>query len=384
MENKKTLTTNGMTIPHFLLILVALAMTGLSVYLFNYDVQTVYPLAQLGDSSSLCNNSGFFSCAKAVYSPVAFIFGIPIALAGILLGIFFLVGSIFPSRKLEGTNHLLALINAVGCFVLFLYSLIFLKGLCPFCTLFYISSWIAAFLFWRYSAEKKIDLKVFGIYVLIGIITIASYLFYIKGRKEEISKAAEPLLKQFASYPDLGNPTPESPYKIHKSTENFADAPIRISIFSDFQCPFCGKVATSMHNAIQRYKGKINIQYYFYPMDNECNSDMQNPMHQVACKAAYLAACVPENFTEVHDRLFEIGPDLEAKVLSDYAKKLGVETCYNDSKTRDKVVELINVARTFRIKATPTMLINGVKIEGMLPDLQLNIILDDLVKKAQK
>lgn len=383
MENKKSLTTDGMTIPHFFLIIAALAMTAFSIYLLIYDVQTVYPMAQLGAPSSLCNSHGFFSCAKAVYSPAAFIFGIPIALAGILLGAFLLFGSIFPSKKIEGTNFILVLLNAAGCFILFLFSLIFLKGLCPFCTLFYVSSWFAAFLFWRYSSEKKIDFKVFGIYALIGVVTIAAYLFYIKDRKAEINRAAGPLLQQFASYPDLGNPTNESPYKIYKSTEKFADAPIRISIFSDFQCPFCGKLATAMHDAIERYKGKINIQYFYYPMDSECNSDMQGPMHPVACKAAYLAACVPEKFSEVHDRLFEIGPDLDGAFLADYAKKLGAETCYADPKTKEKVIESINVARQFRVTATPTLLINGVKIEGMLPAHQLNIILDDLVKKAK-
>lgn len=381
MENKKSLTTNGMTISHFLLIVAALAMTSFSIYLLIYDVQTIYPLAQLGDTNSLCSSTGFFSCAKAVYSPAAFIFGVPIALAGILLGIFLLIGSIFPSKKLEGTNHILVLLNAVGCFILFLFSLIALKGLCPFCTLFYISSWVAAFLFWRYSSDRKINWQVFGIYVLVGILSIAAYFFYIQGRKAEISKTAGPLIQQFTSYPDLGTPTTDFPNTIYKSTEKFADAPIRISIFSDFQCPFCGKLATSLHDTIQRYKGKINIQYFFYPMDNECNSDMQGPMHPVACKAAYLASCVPEKFAEVHDRLFELGPDLDATFLADYAKKLKIEACYNDPKTRERVIESVNIARQFRVKATPTLLINGIKIEGMLPPYQLNIILDYLIQK---
>lgn len=384
MDQNKSLTTSGMTIPHFFLMAAALAMACLSIYLLTYDIQAVYPLAQLGTPSSLCDSQGFFSCAKAVYSPAAFIFGIPIALAGILLGLFLLFSSIFPSTKLEGTNRYIVFLNAAGCLVLFFYSLIFLKGLCPFCTLFYISSWIAAFLFYRYGTEKKFDFKVFGVYALIGIIAIASYLVYINGRKAEIARTAEPLLKQFYSYPDLGNPNPESPHKIYKSTENFADAPIRISIFSDFQCPFCGKLGKLMHDTVERYKGKINIQYFFYPMDNECNSDMQGPMHPVACKAAYVAACSGEKFAEVHDKLFEIGPELNPEFLSNYAKDLKVEACVADPKTRENVIASINVARSFRVTATPTMLINGVKIEGMLPPHQLNIILDDLVKKAKK
>ncbi len=383
MDQNKNLTLSGMTIPHFLLFVAALAMSALSIYLFVYDVQTVYPLAQLGTPSSLCESTGFFSCAKAVYSPAAFIFGIPIALAGFLLGVFLLIGSIFPSKKFEGTNHILVLLNALGCFILFLYSLIALKGLCPFCTLFYIASWLAAFLFWRYSSERKIDIKVFASYALVGVIAIGAYLAYINDRKASIQQAAQPLLKQFYSYPDLGNPNPESPYKIFKSTENFADAPIRISIFSDFQCPFCGKLGKQMHDTIQRYKGKINVQYYYYPMDNECNSDMQGPMHPVACKAAYLAACAPERFAEVHDKLFEVGSELTADYINNYAKNLKVEACLNDPKTKEKVIESINVARNFRVSATPTMIINGVKIEGMLPAFQMNIILDDIISKAK-
>jgi hypothetical protein len=58
---------------------------------------------------------------------------VPIAVPGMMIGVFFLLGFLLPKQHLEGTNHFLAIVNFIGCLGLFLYSIIFLKGLCPMC-----------------------------------------------------------------------------------------------------------------------------------------------------------------------------------------------------------------------------------------------------------
>src|SRR5690606_33581738 len=104
--------------------------------------------------------------------------------------------------------------------------------------------------------------------------------------------------QQFETLKDMGTPSYESPYKIHMATENFADAPVRISVFSDFQCPFCKLVSEQIPDLARGYEDKVNIQYLFYPLDNACNPELKREMHRFACKAAYLAACDKEKFVE--------------------------------------------------------------------------------------
>ena len=58
--------------------------------------------------------------------------------------------------------------------------------------------------------------------------------------------------------------------------------------------------------------------------------------------------------------------------------------CYQKKEIKEIVVEMIKQADEYNIKSTPTLLINGRKIEGVLMPNQLSIILDSLLKKKGK
>ena len=117
----------------------------------------------------------------------------------------------------------------------------------------------------------------------------------------------------------------------------------------------------------------------------ECNANMKRSIgHDSACKASYFAACLPNKFHAIHDDLFRNQDSLTPLWVEEYAKKEGVLDCYKNPKTKDKVVSYIDKASSFNIKSTPTLLVNGVKIEGVLPFPQLAIILDEIIKRATK
>lgn len=376
-DKSKNLTLHGMSVPHVMLILTSLAMIGVSVYLLAHYFQTFFPEGLTG--GSLCNIQGFFSCDSVAYSPISRIFTIPISLFGILSGSFLVWSSIFPSKKLEETNHILTRINFAGCLTLFLYSIIFLGKLCPFCTLYYVFSGLACYLFYKYSDLKKINIKPIAIYAVITIIS-SSVIGYVINQKElKQDRMKGPLIEQFFSLPNLG--TPQSDYRNVSSTKKFSDAPVRISVFSDFECPFCSKLAESMKRVAVKYEGKINIQFISYPLDQECNSNVKRPFHAFACKASYIAACAKSNFNEVHDELFENVSNFSEAWLKKYAKEIGVLECMNSIDTKEKVVKMINMADQFNIQSTPIMLINGVKIEGVKPLKVYYMIIDEIIRR---
>jgi protein-disulfide isomerase/uncharacterized membrane protein len=364
----------------WLLLIAAVGMVISSIYLTGHYFDTHFPQG-LG-ASYLCNFSSFFSCDAASYSPLSNLWGVPISFMGILIGLL-LATHLFSTIIFTRASHFVAHLNSVGCITLFIYSIAILGHLCPVCFVYYLFSLLASFALWRDQHSPTIELKPLAIWGAIFLIAVAGMKLYVEKRARGMKLLAPSLIKEYDSNKNLGAPTTDSAYRVLTATENFKDAPIQLTIFSDFQCPACAMLSQALHALSSKYQGKINAQYFFYPLDDNCNPSMEGPLHQLACQAAYLASCMPNEFPRVHDQIFEQGHNLSAKWLSEYAKKEGVAECYQDSATKDKVVEMISQAGPFKIRSTPTMILNGVKIEGVLPLGQLFILFDELLKRAE-
>jgi protein-disulfide isomerase/uncharacterized membrane protein len=380
MEKKKSLTLNGMTGINFLFILNAVAMIGVGIYLTTHFYNTLYP-TQLGAGKTLCDISNFFNCDAATYSKLSNLAGIPISFFGVIMGLMFVFTSLMPSEAMEKTASAFAKYNFIGCVALFVFSIGALGSLCPFCTVYYALSGLAAFLLWKYGNNSWApDIKVtaaWGGIVLVG----AFFMYQHTASKEDVrSKLNSSIVEQYRKLAFLGDPKEESPFKIYMATEKFADAPIRISIFSDFECPFCKVVADQMPELIRRFPKQINIQYFFYPLDAKCNSNVKSRFHENACDAAFIAACDEKKFAEVHDEIFAEQEKLKGGALAEIAKKNSLETCLNNEEVKNKVIKLINQADQYNLKSTPTIIVNGKKIEGTIPSNQFFAIFEDLLQ----
>ena len=379
MDSKKSLTLNGMTGLNFLFILNAIAMIATSAYLTSHFYETLYP-TKLGGAATLCNVSNFFNCDAATYSILSNIAGVPISFFGIIVGAIFLISALMPSEQLERTSSALSKYNAIGCVLLFFFSIGALGSLCPFCTLYYALSILAWFLLWNKGINTWIpDVKwsgIFGAILLIGSFMMGQHT---AGKEEKKTKVAQAIVKQYNSLAFIGEPDQDSPYRIHSATEKFADAPIRMTIFSDFECPFCKFVSDQMSEIVRIYGKQINIQYMFYPLDSKCNPQMKQRGHVNACDAAAVAACDPAKFHKVHDEIFASQASL-ANDLKSIAEKNGVTSCLNNQEAMNKVIEIINLSAKFNIKSTPTIILNGKKIEGTIPNYQFFAIFEELLK----
>jgi protein-disulfide isomerase/uncharacterized membrane protein len=381
MEQKKSLTLNGISGLNFLFILNAAAMIGVSIYLTTHFYDVLYP-TKLGGANTICNISNFFNCDAATYSKISNIAGIPISFFGIIVGLLFIFTSLMPGEALERTSSAVAKYNFIGCIALFLFSLGALGSLCPFCTVYYVLSGIAFFLLWKHGINTWVpDTKVAAGWAVL--LLAGSFFMYqtTKEKEETNTKLNASIIQQFNALANLGEPDMESPYKIHQATEKFSDAPIRITVFSDFQCPFCKMVAEQMPELVRRYPKQINIQYMFYPLDSKCNSNLKARMHPTACDAAAIAACDPAKFLEVHDEIFANQDKLNQGVLADIAKKHNLVGCTEKEDVKNKVIESINQGTKFNLKSTPTIIVNGKKIEGSIPNRQFFAIFDEILSK---
>lgn len=357
--------------------LLSALMIGFSIYLTSHYFALKFPTGL--ESGSLCNLNSFFNCDKTTLSPASNIGGVPISIFGIIVGLFVIAGMLIKNENYEKTVYSLLILNFVGCVVLFFYSLVILGGLCPFCTLYYIASGLTLFLFYKKSESYLPHFPIFLVFLAIALIAAFVTRMSVNSKLQVSTAVVNDLIKQYYSLPNLGEPAVKSEFKI-ASAEN---APIQMVIFSDFECPACRALSDLMPQILLRYGGKVNIQYFFYPLDNNCNPSMERPMHQYACKAAYVAVCSPvENFGVLHDEIFH-NQEKIADYLSDVIKSKKLETCVADPKTKEKVQSLIAAAAPFNIRSTPSFLLNGVKIEGVLPSDQLFAIMDEILKRSQ-
>ncbi len=379
---KKNLTLNGFTIPHTVFVVLSVAMAIVSIYLTKHFYQVHFPTG-IGGGEGLCAGDGFWGCNKATLSSLGHILFVPTSFFGIIIGLLGVFGAIFSSERMESTNKFFIYLNALGCLGLLFYSLIALGGLCPFCTAYYALSFIAAFMFFKFSDHKAFpDLKITAVYGLIVILPAAYMSYYFGKEKSKQASLSSQYVKQFEGLKDMGEPTYISPYKINMATEEWSEAPVRIAVFSDFQCPFCQKVAEQIPQLIRGLKDKVNVAYYFYPLDNACNPAITRSFHQYACQAAFLAACDKEKFGEVHDAIFERQPELSAENLCALGKKNSASVAALKTKRRKRrSLERLTQGEAFQLKSTPTIIINGKKIEGSIPTVHLRAIVESLLNK---
>ena len=390
MSNEKSIKNMSFNF-NVLLFVSAIGMVATSIYLTNHYFQTHFPTGTGLKGTGLCEINSFFSCDKATTSNASNFFGIPISFFGILNGVLILCGYLFTSEKTEKTIYNYVLINGLLCGVLLLYSLFALGGLCPFCTVYYVLSCLALFVFYKNSTFSMPDVKTFliiGVAFIIPTIGMHAYVLNLEAEKDKKASNEKQvglqMVAQYKGLDNLGRPKMDSPFLLAKSTEKFTDAPIQVVIFSDFQCPACKMLTTVVHEMAEKYEGKINIQYFFYPLDHNCNPEMKRPLHAFACQASYLAYCLPKKFGKVHDDIFFNQDNLSQNWLESYAKKENVLECMKSEDTKAKVIAMINQSKPFNISSTPTMLLNGVKIEGVIPLNSLTPILDMLIEEHGK
>ncbi|MBH46805.1 MAG: hypothetical protein CME71_01400 [Halobacteriovorax sp.] len=371
------------TLVHALVVTLGIAIITTTAYLTNHYFAIKFPDG-LGSASALCDISGFLNCDAATHSPISNVAGIPISIFGTLIGILLLSGYLFTSPGFESTMKFVLTVNLIGCIVLFIYSIIALGSLCPMCTLYYLLSFGAFFVFYRYAHSiRPTALPIVCIIALFAATSAGAYM-YTSSKMEKNEALATSLIQQFDSLADLGAPEKPSEFRLATATEDFQSAPIQVTKFSDFQCPACKAMSEQLHKAMRQYKGQINIQYIFYPLDPACNSSMDRNLHPFACKAAYLASCLPEKFPEVEKEIFDNQDSISDSWLEAYAKKEGVLDCYKSDATKEKVKEYVERATPFNVRSTPTVLLIGLKIEGVLPFNQLQVLMDELISRSTK
>jgi protein-disulfide isomerase len=143
-----------------------------------------------------------------------------------------------------------------------------------------------------------------------------------------------------------------------------ADAPVTIIAFSDFQCPFCGRVNPTLRQLEEEFPGKVRVAWKHYPLPFHTDAPLA---HQ-----ASLAAHEQGKFWEYHDKLFANQRALKREDLERYAQELGLNmdqfrSALDSGKYKAKVDADMAEAAKVGVRGTPSFLINGKKLVGAQP-----------------
>jgi protein-disulfide isomerase len=139
------------------------------------------------------------------------------------------------------------------------------------------------------------------------------------------------------------------------------DAPVTIVEFSDYQCPFCQRVETTLRQLDELYPGKLRIVYRHLPLE----------FHENALPAAAAAVCADaqSRFWDYHEILFANQRALSTPNLVQYAANLELDeslfrSCLQADATVKRIADDVAAGKAAGATATPTFFINGIPLRG--------------------
>ena len=159
------------------------------------------------------------------------------------------------------------------------------------------------------------------------------------------------------------------------------NAPISVVLFSDFQCPFCGRVEPAISELEKAYPGKVRVAWKNYPL----------PFHNNAKPAAEAALAANEQgkFWEMHDILFKNQQALTAADLEKYAKEIGLDmgkfkAAIDSHKFAAQVEADTKQGAALGVQGTPAAFVNGNLVSGAQPVEAFKKIVDAELKGGPK
>ena len=162
------------------------------------------------------------------------------------------------------------------------------------------------------------------------------------------------------------------------------NAPVTIVEFSDFQCPYCGRVEPTLKQVMDAYKGKVRIAWKNQPLS----------FHPEAYPAAEAAMAAYEQgndkFWAMHDRLFEKQNELSPVLYQQIARDIGIDfhkwkTSFDLHNTGRAIQADVEAGNALGANGTPTFFINGKKLVGAMPFESFKQIIDaELASKVAK
>ncbi len=140
------------------------------------------------------------------------------------------------------------------------------------------------------------------------------------------------------------------------------DAPITVTVFEDFECPFCSQVGPNLKAFHYNNPDTVRILFKHTPLRDI------HPSAQLASEAACEAEAQGK-FWEYHDLLFQNQKALDRASLEQYATQVGLDlaafkAALDSGKHKGTIEAQLAEAGRAGVGGTPTVFVNGQKYQG--------------------
>lgn len=216
------------------------------------------------------------------------------------------------------------------------------------------------------GATKGTNLRAFYVvFAVVALAGIAALGYAVAGRGGQV--ATEPV--ELAGMQDM-RALVETAKGV---TIGESSAPVKLIVFSDYQCPWCGVFASRVKPLLEANEvkaGKLQIVFYDFPLGGG---------HKHSFVAARAARCAADQgrFWEYHDVLFGQQSRWSAKAATplaefeEYAGELGLDpSAFEGCLKSDRYAEMVTANRllgeALGVNATPTVIINNKRVSNPL------------------
>jgi protein-disulfide isomerase len=138
-------------------------------------------------------------------------------------------------------------------------------------------------------------------------------------------------------------------------------APVKVYVFSDFQCPVCKRVVEPMKALARELGDQVQLVFKQNALDMHPNAFIS--------AAASMAAFKQGKFWEYHDKLFQNQRNLAEPDLLVYAEELGLDMKrfkkdMGSAEIKEQIEYEKNLATALGMRGTPGFFVNGHKMVG--------------------
>jgi uncharacterized membrane protein/protein-disulfide isomerase len=382
-------------------LILALATIGLGASLMSSYVH--YKLLTDASYTSFCDVGETMSCTQAYLSRYGSLWGVPVALGGVLffaivLAIAGLAGRPGSKARENAPGYVFALSTIALSFVLYLgwASYFVLKTFCILCAITYVGATPFPMKTLPDRARRDVRTLVSSpLALLIAVVFIAGTAIAVAafprdGGTSVAGQAPAPLppvtdeqRAQIAQWwevqPKIEIPVPAD------------GAKVLVVKFNDYQCPACKLTFDAYKQVLPKYIASGQVKYVVkqYPLEPECNPGVPNVVHSASCEAA--AAVIMGRSKGTSDKLEDwifahLGPPLlTPEQVKDAARTVGGITDFDAqyARAKEELKTDAGLGQLLGVKSTPTFYINGRMPTQILPAQYFDVLIQLELQRAK-
>lgn len=363
----------------------------------HYDFR--YGFAEAG--KSMCSINEKLNCESVSISPYSYFLGIPMATWGMAfhLAFLFLFALLFtqPNKSASISRFIkfFSLLSLVATVVMAGISFTMMSAYCIFCMSLY---GLSILNFVILSTNKDISYfptkeDIQGlfkpgeqglIYILIAFIAVpvVAFLAHDMETRDFVQKSAYMINDSLSEWDRAETETFEKPILV----EGSQNPKFTIVEFADFECIHCKDAVHNLHSFVSS-KPDVQLQFYSFPLDGNCNPGLNGTGDGKRCVLAKSVYCAEKQNKgwKAHGWIFDRFGTSENSNFEQMSKDIGLDysaltACIQSDEAAEAITASAKLGQKVKVEGTPTIFVNG----KLLPGGNVVAILEAMYKKLSQ